>query len=259
MRCYHHADTPATVVCLGCLRALCEVCASRHEHYCERGYKPSLGAAAVDQPCHHHAFEAARGICAGCGQPICVRCAGMVDGQLTCPDCREREVAPSRQMQQVPQEAASWRRALGVVGVTALALVIALVVLLAAGVVALPGSVSAQTGASGSSGLTDLVERHYALIEGGEYQLAWQQLSPSAQSRAGYAEWANSYAGTRITPSALEVSSLSAAEATVVGDVAIGSDGAAQETSRGQWTLCLVDGAWRLDSSSFTSAVSRQR
>ena len=94
--------------------ALCEVCASRHEHYCERGYVPSVGAVSLDEPCHHHAFEPARGICAGCHQPICVRCGALVDGQLACPDCRQSAVAPGESEPRQPYSVGL--RALGVAG-----------------------------------------------------------------------------------------------------------------------------------------------
>jgi hypothetical protein len=255
VHCYHHSNAPAMIVCLGCLRALCEVCASGHEHYCERGYKPSIGAASTDQPCHHHAFEPPRGICAGCGQPICIRCGGMVDGQLTCPDCRQREDVPSQYGAQAPQAGRGGSRILAVAGVLAAGLVLAVAALLLAGVVALSGSVNAQAGSSGEPAPTDLIQRHYADLAAGEYQAAWQQLSPSAKSQVEFSAWANSYAGTQIAPSALEVASQSPTSATVVGDVTISSGSTVASLGRGQWTLTLVDGAWRLDTTIFTSAT----
>ncbi len=198
-------------------------------------------------------------MCSGCGQPICVQCGGMVDGQLTCPDCRQRQdaaysvVAPSTL-------AARWPfRALAVAGIAALGVVIAVVALLFAGLVAHSGSANALADSTGAGSPADLVQRHYAVLASGDYQTAWQQLSPSFQSQVQYAAWANPYAGSRIEPSKLDVSSQSGTSATVVGDVTITSDQAAPTIGRGQWTLSLVDSGWRIDTASFMSAMSEER
>ena len=258
MRCYHHQNAPATVVCLGCLRALCDKCASGHEHLCERGYEPSLGAAAINQPCHQHAFEPARGICAGCGQPICVRCSGLVDGQLTCPDCRGRDAVTFGPPQPARRKW-SWPRSLGVGGAAAIGLVIALVALLAAGVVVLPGSANAQAGSSASVTPTELVLRHYAELSAGSYETAWQQLSPSFQKQVDFATWANSNAGSRVEPSDLVIASQTPTSATVVGSATVTSSAGTSAVVQGQWTVVLIDGAWRLDSISFMSSVEARR
>lgn len=256
MRCYHHANAPATTVCLGCFRALCEVCARRHEHFCERRHQPSQVLESLDQPCRDHAFEPARGVCSTCHRPICLRCAETIDGQTTCHDCARRASVPQSIVPRPPRQVRSRQWLLEMLGVVAIAVLIALVALVGAGVVALPRGVNAQAGATGTAAPIDLVQRHCADLAAGEYEAAWQQLSPSAQKLVEFTSWADSYAGFRIEPSKLEVASQSSTSAVVVGDVTITAGSLAPTAGRGPWTLTLVDSAWRIDSIIFTSATS---
>ena len=158
--------------------------------------------------------------------------------------------------QSAPQTARGRNRITHMVGIAAVGIAIALVALVAAGVVAFPGQTSALAGASAASAPAELVQRHYAELAAREYESAWQQLSPSQQKQLGYGPWVNSYTSSRITPTGLELVSQTPTAATVVGAVTVASSGSAPMAGQGRWTLSLIDGAWRLDSTSYEGVSS---
>jgi hypothetical protein len=85
----------------------------------------------------------------------------------------------------------------------------------------------------------------------GDYQAAWQQLSPHFQAQLGYERWVNARSSEVFDPVGLEVVARTDSTATVAGGVEVREPGASGGTSRaGRWDLVLVEGAWRLDSSS---------
>jgi len=158
--------------------------------------------------------------------------------------------------QPAPQTTSGRNRVTHAVGIAVVGIAIALVALVATGVVAFPGQASAQAGASAANPPADVVQRHYAELAAREYESAWQQLSPSQQKQLGYGPWVNSYTSSRITPTGLEFVSQTPTAATVVGAVTVTSSGGASMAGRGRWTLSLIDGVWRLDSTSYEGVGS---
>ncbi len=183
----------------------------------------------------------------------------MVDGQLTCPDCREREVASIGIGYEAREAIGLVSRLRGLAGVVAAGLVIAVIAFLVGGVGALSSGAPALAGSSGNGSPIDLVQRHYSEIAAGRLDVAWRELSPSFQKQVDYTAWANSYAGSRIEPSGLQISAESPSSATVVGSATVTSSAGTSDVVQGQWTLRLIGGEWRLDSATFLTSVEAQR
>jgi hypothetical protein len=262
LNCYNHANATALTICTGCSRALCEICAERHAQACGRGYEPAPYWMDRSQTCYNHIFEPGRALCGRCQRPVCRRCGEMLGGQVVCPECRtfdgtERSAGALGQQRYAPMDAGRTEgKASSLAWVVAGGVVLALVAAVAFGTFALPRNVDAQVGASAAASPTDVVQRHYAALQAGDYQTAWQQLSPSSQSQLGYQAWANSYSRTIVQPSGLKILEQSDTSASVAGTIVVIEEGLPPRTGLGRWTLVVVGGTWRLDTMALSGLVS---